>query len=275
MKLALCDYDKPHRCPGWSGAGWKYNKKDWCDDTIPDGMTRWGTPTLYDKKLWYARINKTNCCGTYVLPHFLIWFSPTKHKLAYGRIRSKIWYKIDEIKWKLKANKFASKIRKLDTPYTLEELFNKDRILTGELPDDLSLFLTFNLEAEEEYLAAFEYIRQHLDNTNIETETLVVWSFIGCRLGIPHTDLAKIVSETNSVLGSGGSSEADEENKGIGQNKASIELARDLYNLFSTNYLPTREAPWEDAYRLLLAQVDKDVILEMLQTRTLETAPVF
>lgn len=30
MRLSRPCYDKPHRCPGWAGGGWKFPKKDRC-----------------------------------------------------------------------------------------------------------------------------------------------------------------------------------------------------------------------------------------------------
>lgn len=32
MRLSRPCYDKPHRCPGWAGGGWKYGKTDRCEN---------------------------------------------------------------------------------------------------------------------------------------------------------------------------------------------------------------------------------------------------
>lgn len=79
MKIAQSDYDKPHRCPGWSGSGWTYNKRDWCDDPqMPEGWSRWGRDmpnSIYGTRLWFLRVHRTACCGTYVLPYSLVWLN--------------------------------------------------------------------------------------------------------------------------------------------------------------------------------------------------------
>jgi hypothetical protein len=87
-RIARCDYNKPHRCPGWSGAGWTFNRHDWCDGVA---SRRW----LHDRDrdyqgLWWLRVRKTACCGTYVLPHILVWLdwrTWTPHRVVKG-----VWY---------------------------------------------------------------------------------------------------------------------------------------------------------------------------------------
>ena len=94
MRIARCDYDKPHRCPGWSGTGWTYNKRDFCDG----GSPRWAKEEdAYrgSSLMWEFKVRKTVCCGTYVLPHFLVWFEPHtyawKARVLSWRIRD-WWY---------------------------------------------------------------------------------------------------------------------------------------------------------------------------------------
>jgi hypothetical protein len=87
-RIAECDYDKPARCPGWSGAGWTFNKRDWCDGAI---SPRWVNERDRDfAGLWWLRIRKTNCCGTYVLPHVFVWLNWRTWKPS--RIVKGSWY---------------------------------------------------------------------------------------------------------------------------------------------------------------------------------------
>ena len=69
-------YDKYHRCPGWAGAGMRYNKRDWCEggSLAPFGGAYYKEDgTLHGKhwRLW--RVNRCPQCGTYVLPYHVRW----------------------------------------------------------------------------------------------------------------------------------------------------------------------------------------------------------
>lgn len=86
-RLMLCDYDKPHRCPGWSGSGWSYNKRDSCDDVLPDGVRRWrryADASGYGPG-WQWMIRRTNCCDTLVLPYVLRWLHWRTYYYKIGR----------------------------------------------------------------------------------------------------------------------------------------------------------------------------------------------
>lgn len=57
MRLARCNYDKPHRCPASSGTEWGSRGSGRCDDVLPDGVRRWkmyGDNSVYGRGWWYA-----------------------------------------------------------------------------------------------------------------------------------------------------------------------------------------------------------------------------
>jgi hypothetical protein len=76
MRISLPDFDKPYRCPGWSGAGWKYNDEDWCNGTA--GHTRRWSNWVHKlhPRISLNLIRRTHCCGTIVLPLWTRWFDP-------------------------------------------------------------------------------------------------------------------------------------------------------------------------------------------------------
>lgn len=89
LHISLPDFDKGARCPGWSGAGWKFNRENWCADLLPDGVPRWaltvrqsaaapaGVAFACDLPGFFSwRLRRTNCCNTIVLPQLLWWFAP-------------------------------------------------------------------------------------------------------------------------------------------------------------------------------------------------------
>lgn len=89
LHIALPDFDKGHRCPGWSGEGMRANKVNWCDDERPAGVQRWaltvrknaappsGVENWVDLPGFYSwRVRRTNCCNTIVMPQFLYFFTP-------------------------------------------------------------------------------------------------------------------------------------------------------------------------------------------------------
>lgn len=89
LYFSLPDFDKGHRCPGWSGEGMRHNKVDWCNDELAPGQPRWaltvrsgarppaGVQHSSDLPGFYSwRIRRTNCCNTIVLPQFLYLLTP-------------------------------------------------------------------------------------------------------------------------------------------------------------------------------------------------------
>lgn len=68
---ALMDYDKPHRCPSWSGAGWK----DQPEGTFPpcDGGSVPVWPMRDNHRFtWQFRTVTCPKCGVMVLQHALV-----------------------------------------------------------------------------------------------------------------------------------------------------------------------------------------------------------
>lgn len=82
MKIARPNYDKPHRCPGWSGVGWLSNKHNWCD-----GAKR-SFPRGYNYA-WYA-FNRSACCNTLILPLAVKWFDWRTWKWEFTKLKWKI-----------------------------------------------------------------------------------------------------------------------------------------------------------------------------------------
>ena len=88
LNISLPDFDKGHRCPGWSGEGWKYNPVDWCDGALPHDTSRWaltvregarppvGVQHATDLPGFFSwRLRRTVCCNTLVLPQLTYWFA--------------------------------------------------------------------------------------------------------------------------------------------------------------------------------------------------------
>lgn len=76
-------YDKPRRCPGWAGGGWKYAIQTFCPeekiggfwDNLLDGRPRGYLPIDYESKLWMWRFRTCLDCGVVVLPYVIHWLS--------------------------------------------------------------------------------------------------------------------------------------------------------------------------------------------------------
>lgn len=64
MIILRTDYDKPHRCPAWSGPGYSYTDSSTCDGGLID--------RFYAKKWWAFRIHRHDC-GALILPDVLRW----------------------------------------------------------------------------------------------------------------------------------------------------------------------------------------------------------
>ena len=67
VKIRRSNYDKPWRCPDWSGPAWKSR-----DGSCPGGMLPWQEHRLPE---W--RFFRCADCGTVVLPNVLKWLDPS------------------------------------------------------------------------------------------------------------------------------------------------------------------------------------------------------
>jgi len=75
VKIMRSNYDKPHRCPTWSGPAWKGGGDD-CESGSfasymyykSDGSTR---------HLWQWRFFRCSECGVIVLPVITKWVDPS------------------------------------------------------------------------------------------------------------------------------------------------------------------------------------------------------
>lgn len=76
-------YDKPRRCPGWAGGGWKYARVTTCPeekpggfwDNLMDGKPRGYLPIDYDSHWWQWKVHTCPDCGVKVLPYVVSWTS--------------------------------------------------------------------------------------------------------------------------------------------------------------------------------------------------------
>jgi hypothetical protein len=72
VRLRRTCYDKPHRCPGWAGGGWRYPRpsRDVCDG----GSL---VATMYVGRWWRWRFHRCPTCGTWAWPPVTKWADPT------------------------------------------------------------------------------------------------------------------------------------------------------------------------------------------------------
>lgn len=89
MTVMRANYDKLHRCPGWSGGGW-----DGIDVPVCAGKT--SAAGIYERRLWAVRPYTHEECGTLILPSALRWFEPQTYRwqwtsLIPRRVRSLAW----------------------------------------------------------------------------------------------------------------------------------------------------------------------------------------
>lgn len=77
MRLMRANYDKPHRCPGWSGPGWGGIKNDVCEGTT-------SIRDRYDGPFWQWKLRRHDECGTVTLPYVLRWLEWETYWLKVG-----------------------------------------------------------------------------------------------------------------------------------------------------------------------------------------------
>jgi hypothetical protein len=79
------DYNKPHRCPAWSGPAWI--AKD-TRTTCPSGSVGY----RYELRAWKWRPARCPKCGTVSLPYVLRWLDWRTWQLEWQRVKDKmIW----------------------------------------------------------------------------------------------------------------------------------------------------------------------------------------
>lgn len=107
MRLSRPCYDKPHRCPGWAGGGWKSAKRDRCDGGYVDTRGReyegvFGG-TYVDKhpgsnKWRFGRCRGTNQkgtegCGVVTIPWALRKLDPRWWMIYWYRLSNWLYFR--------------------------------------------------------------------------------------------------------------------------------------------------------------------------------------
>lgn len=65
MRVSRKNYDKYHRCPSWSGAGWGGRGDDLCSS---------GSVALdYEDRFWRFKTHRCKVCNILTLPQVLRW----------------------------------------------------------------------------------------------------------------------------------------------------------------------------------------------------------
>lgn len=83
MRFSRSNYDKAHRCPGWSGGGWISAEQRRCPSGyITYGITRAEMEHIIDGHWWakYPRayhFGQCTMCDVVVWPLFTRWLDPT------------------------------------------------------------------------------------------------------------------------------------------------------------------------------------------------------
>jgi len=70
MRLSRTCYDRPHRCPGWAGGGWKTARTDRCDN----GSIRTKNDGYPGEHRW--RFGHCTECNTVTWPVVTRWLDP-------------------------------------------------------------------------------------------------------------------------------------------------------------------------------------------------------
>lgn len=65
-------YDKPRRCPGWAGGGWKHAEYVLCYER--EGQSGY-VSIDFENPWWRWKTHKCTSCGVVVLPYVIIWTS--------------------------------------------------------------------------------------------------------------------------------------------------------------------------------------------------------
>lgn len=82
-------YDKPRRCPGWAGGGWKSAKHFLCRDH--DRYS--GYLNINFKNRWWKwKTHRCPTCKVVVLPYVIRWTSPRSWWYEIKYFRSNMWF---------------------------------------------------------------------------------------------------------------------------------------------------------------------------------------
>lgn len=86
-------YDKPRRCPGWAGGGWKYPKVSRC----PSGML-----DFYIDPSWRAQWRSYRCtkCGVRTIPYVTRWLDWTYLGFRFMRFLGAVKDRWEERRWR-------------------------------------------------------------------------------------------------------------------------------------------------------------------------------
>jgi hypothetical protein len=80
LRIRRACYDKPHRCPGWAGGGFRYANTAVCDS---------GSIPYSDSKFDHWLVKRCATCGTVRLPIVTRWLDPSfVSYILRARIRS-------------------------------------------------------------------------------------------------------------------------------------------------------------------------------------------
>ena len=80
MRLSRPCYDKPHRCPGWAGGGWKFGKVDRCRN----GSIRTSTGEYPGVRRW--RFGRCTKCDVVTWPYHIRLLDPSNYVME-ARLR--------------------------------------------------------------------------------------------------------------------------------------------------------------------------------------------
>lgn len=81
IQISRLNYDKPHRCPTWSGGGWRNG------DAADPRCTASFASFMYRRTAWKWRPVQCRRCGLVCLPYVTRWLDPTWLWWYFGRRR--------------------------------------------------------------------------------------------------------------------------------------------------------------------------------------------
>jgi hypothetical protein len=88
MRFRRHCYDKPHRCPGWAGGGWKWKRgRDVCSG---GSLTRQIYTDTSRVRFWSWRSYRCRVCGTRTIPYVTRWLDPSWYRLYGWRLQRRI-----------------------------------------------------------------------------------------------------------------------------------------------------------------------------------------